>query len=84
MFICINNNVYMHKYPPKIRIMSEIFEIWPYFLLFGLVLGMKLKGQGKLFVIWLWFSAAITYILRADILFFVVLVFNWHDFKGPW
>lgn len=50
--------------------MSEVFEIWIYFLLYGLVLGMTLKGLGKLFVIftadiWLWFSVATTYMLRA-------------------
>lgn len=47
--------------------MSEVFEIWIYFLLHGLVFGMTLKGLGKLFVIfsvgtWLWFSVTITYI----------------------
>ena len=50
--------------------MSEVFEIWIYFLLHGLVFGMTLKGLGKLFVIftadiWLWFSVATTYMLRA-------------------
>ena len=40
---------------------------------------MTLEGLGKLLVIfsvdiWLWFSVAITYMLRADIIFFIVLV----------
>ena len=39
----------MHEYSQKIRIMSEIFEIWPYFVILGLALGMTLKGLGNLF-----------------------------------
>ena len=52
--------------------MSEIFEIWPYFLLHDSVFGMALKCRGKLFAIFgvnilLSFSVAITYMFRADI-----------------
>ena len=64
--------------------MSEVFEIWIYFLLHGLVFGMTLKGLGKLFVIftadiWLWFSVATTYMLRA--IFFIGLVSPGHEVK---
>ena len=54
--------------------MSEIFEIWSYFMLHGLDLDMTLEGLGNLFVIfsvdiWLWFSVTVTWMLKAGILF---------------